>query len=429
MRVVKIVPGSGDTFYCENCLRDTALTKALRERAIDVLLVPLYLPLSNDEPQISRDVPVFFGGINVFLQQHFRLFRSTPRWLDKAFDSQWMLRMAAKREGTTRAGGMGAMTLSMIKGEEGRQAKELDRLIQWLTSIEKPDLVHLSSVMLIGLARRIKETLNVPIVAGLQDEDVWLDSLDGQYRDLCWEAIRKRLGNIDSLIVHSHFYRDLMAQRLRIDSRLLHLIHIGVDTNAYTQAALTMDPPTIGYLSKLTPSLGLGLLVDAFVTLKRIPGLQRTRLKAMGGVVGSDKDYVEALKKRLARERIAQDVEFMPESDRATRLKFLSEISVLSVPNIQGQAFGTFLLEAWAAGVPVVQPAVGAFTELVEATGGGQLYYPEQSNRLAETLAQLLRDRETTRALGLAGRDAVRRMFTVQEMADRTVSLYASLLT
>ena len=101
MKIVHIVPGAGGTFYCPNCMRDCALVRELRRQGHDVLMVPMYLPVLIDSNGITGDVPVFFGGINVFLQQKLSLFRKTPRWVDRIFDSPWMLRQAAAREGTT----------------------------------------------------------------------------------------------------------------------------------------------------------------------------------------------------------------------------------------------------------------------------------------------------------------------------------------
>ena len=132
MKVVHIVPGSGGTFYCQNCMRDGALVQALRRAGVDTVMVPMYLPMFTDGDPVQDDTPVFFGGINVWLQQQVPFFRKTPRWLDRMFDAKWMLKRAANMEGTTAAGELGAMTLSMLKGLEGNQSKETERLIEWL---------------------------------------------------------------------------------------------------------------------------------------------------------------------------------------------------------------------------------------------------------------------------------------------------------
>ena len=141
MKIVQIVPGSGGTFYCENCLRDSSLAKAFRALGHDAVLVPMYLPVFTDEPEIGRDTPVFFGGINVYLQQKFSLFRKTPRWLDRLFDSRWLLNLAAKRADvrvphviyydekdvwTRRLFPINQIAVTGILGESGRGEPETD---------------------------------------------------------------------------------------------------------------------------------------------------------------------------------------------------------------------------------------------------------------------------------------------------------------
>ncbi len=423
MRIVQILPGSGGTFYCENCLRDTALVQALRRQGQDVILVPMYLPLYTDGPDIARDVPVFFGGVNVYLQQQFGLFRRTPRWLDRLLDSRFVLGLAARQEGSTRASGMGAMTLSMLRGEDGNQAKELERLVTWLAEAEKPDLVHISTSMLLGLARRIKEVLKVPVVCSMQDEDTWIDSVEGDYPEACWEAIRERAADCDRFVTVSRFYRDAMCSRLGLSGTDVDVVPIGIDLDGY-EAAGHDGPPTIGFLSKLTPSLGLTTLVEAFMLLKQKDGLEDLQFRAMGGLTGGDKRAVAGLQRRLARVGMAEDAQFLAELDRPARIRFLKDLTVLSVPMTQGEAFGSFMVEAWAAGVPVVQPRAGAFPELVDQTGAGIIYDGETPEALAAALEPLLRDRGRARELGQRGRDAALQEYGVDKMAERMVALY-----
>lgn len=428
MKIVKIVPGSGGTFYCENCLRDTALIAALQRADVNVVMVPMYLPLLTDGAQIDESAPVFFGGINVYLQQKLALFRHTPRWVDRVFDSRPLLKLAAAMEGTTKANGMGSMTLSMIRGEEGSQAKELERLVSWLGNLPTPDAVHISTIMLVGLARRIKQELGVPVICSVQDEDVWLDYLDEPYNRTCWDAIAERTEDVDAVIAPSVFYGQVMKSRLGLDETKLHTVLNGIDLDGYRVSDLERQPPVLGYLSKMTPSLGLGKLVDAFTSLKNRPGLDTIRLRAMGGILGGDKKYVSGIRKQLAAEGCGGDADFLPEMDRASRLNFLSSLSVMSVPIPGGEALGTFVLEAWAAGVPVVEPRAGGFVELIEETGGGLLYEEDDPDGLANGIARLLTDRSLAKELGDNGRRAVLARFGVDRMAEEVVKVYDSVV-
>ena len=428
MKIVHIVPGAGGTFYCPNCMRDCALVKALRRQGHDVTMIPMYLPVLIDTDGITGDVPVFFGGVNVYLQQEFKLFRKTPRWLDKLFDSPWMLRQAAAREGSTEAAGLGPMTLSMLQGADGNQKKELDRLIHWLKEHEKPDVVHISNSLLLGLAPELKRALKVPVVCTLQDEEAWLDHIDEPYGQMCWDAMSNHANDVDGFIAVSDWYAGEMRNRMRIDRDKMRVVQLGIDLDERDPVSLSFDPPVLGYLSKMTESLGLGLLVDAFITLKKNPRLRDLKLRATGGQLGADVGYVRGLKKDLAKHGIEEDAEFLEGFDAAHRSDFLRSLSVLSVPAPQGESFGMFITEALAVGVPVVQPRVAAFPEVVEATGGGVLYDADEPGALASALESLLLDPERARELGLRGRDAVFERFGIDKMAKDFVAVYEALV-
>jgi glycosyltransferase involved in cell wall biosynthesis len=123
------------------------------------------------------------------------------------------------------------------------------------------------------------------------------------------------------------------------------------------------------------------------------------------------------LKRDFARRGLRARVRFLGSFQRSERIRFLSSLAVLSVPVPGGTAFGTFILEALAAGVPVVQPRLGGFTELVSDTAGGLLYEPNSPEALAEALAELLTDPRKAREMGEAGRRAVRARYTAASMA------------
>ena len=427
MRVVHIVPGSGGTFYCENCMRDAGLVRALRAQGHDVIMVPMYLPMFTDGSDPSSDTPVFFGGINVYLQQNFPIFRRLPRWLGRMFDAHWILKLVAKRGSSVRATGLGPMTLSMICGEDGNQAEELDRLISWLTERDTPDVVHLSNALLIGLAHRIRQELKVPVVCSLQDEDTWVDAMDEPYRTQCWEAMSARCSDIDMFVSVSHFYAERVRARLGLTDDKLRVVHIGVEEEAYREAPLSFNPPVIGYLSRLSESLGLGVLVDAFIQLKEDPRFKDVRLHATGGQTSDDSAFLTAAKRKLTRAGLSEYVTFLPEFGRDQRLDFLASLSLMSVPLPEGEAYGLFAVEAMASGVPLVEPRNGAFPELIEEPGAGILYEPNTVEALTEALALLLTDPQRTREMGKRARTAFFERFTIKRMASEMEKIYEAL--
>jgi glycosyltransferase involved in cell wall biosynthesis len=367
---------------------------------------------------------VFFGAINVYLQEKLSLFRKTPRWLDRVLDSRALLNWAAKKAGSTQATGLEEMTLSMLRGEDGRQAKELDRLVEWLRKEGRPDVVHLASALLLGLARRIKTELDVPVFCTLQDEDTWIDAMREAYVTKAWDVLRERGKDVACFVAVSRYYAERMAQQLDVPRERMRVVHVGVDPDTYEESAMSFDPPVLGYLSKMTPSLGLGVAIDAFMELKADPAFANLRFRAMGGVVGDDMEYVTGLKRALEERGWADDAEFVEDMDQQSRLDFLKSLTVLSVPVPRGEAFGLYIIEANACGVPVVQPQAGGFPELIEQTGGGLVYTPNDASALAAKLKALLSNPDRARGLGRAGRRAVREYFNVDRKAQEMVALY-----
>lgn len=424
MRVVNIIPGSGGAFYCENCLRESVVVRAMRAKGHDVIMAPMYLPVFTDDLELTKGAPVFFGGINVYLKEKIPLFRMMPRWVDRIFDSRWMLRLAAKQAGSTKAGGLGPMTMAMIRGDSAYHESETDRMLDFLLEKEQPDVVHIATIMLIGLAHRIRARTKAPIVISFQDEDGWLDALEPPYNVSCWEAIGERLEQVDRFVTVSHWYRDVILKRLPVPEDRFDVVPIGIDTQGYEAIPNPPNPPVIGYLSKMTPSLGLGLLVEALILLRKRPGLESVRLMAMGGKTGGDGAFLTSLRNRLWAEGMEGAAEFIEDFDRQTRMEFLQSLSVMCVPMPKGEAFGTFMLEAMAAGVPVLQPREGAFPEIIEATGGGWLFESGNAGTLADAMEHVLRKPEEIRAVGQRGRAAVLERFTVERMADGMAEVY-----
>lgn len=417
MKIILLVAGSGGTFYCETCLRDTDWVRVMRRRGHDVIAAPVYLPTSMEGPIAGAGTPVFFGGINVYLRERFPWLRKAPAWLTRGLDSRWLLGLAARKSGSTQASRHGRLTLSMLQGESGHHAPELERLTEWLRQEGPWDAAVLSSTLLAGLAGPLRTALGIPVLAFAHDEDTWLDALESPYAARCWAELRRAVSNIATVIAVSRTYAGAMRQRLDLPPEKIRTIYPGIDPAEYRPAAPASGPPVVGYLSKMTPSLGLGTLVDAVIRLRKQSGFHDLKLKAMGGETGDDARFIAKLKERLAAEGMPDAAEFFPGLDRPSRVGFLERLTVMSVPMPNGEAFGSFILESLAAGVPVALPAAGAFPEVVEATGGGITYAPNTAEALAAALDNLLRDREHAAALGRQGMAAVRRQFTVERMA------------
>jgi glycosyltransferase involved in cell wall biosynthesis len=409
--------------YCGGCFRDNALVAALRRAGHEALMVPLYLPLTLDEADQSAGTPIFFGGINVYLEQQSSLFARMPRWLHRVLSSPRVLRWAAGRAARTRAADVGDLTLSMLRGEEGRQARELDDLVAWLKRGRPPDVVCLSNALLAGLARQLQRELRVPVVCFLSGEDTFLDGLPESVREEAWDTLAGRARGVDVFVAPSRYYADLMSRRLGLRPAQVRVVPNGIRLEGFTPAPSSPQPPVLGYFARLCPEKGLDTLVEAYLLLRRRPAGRDLRLHVGGGCGPADEPFVRGLQRRLAEAGVAESVRFLPNVDRTGKFEFFRGLTVFSVPALYGEAFGLYLLEAWASGVPVVQPRHAAFPELIEATGGGLVCAPGDPVALADALERVIADPARARELGARGLAAVERDYSVEGMASRLVAV------
>lgn len=418
MKIVTLVPGSGGAFYCQNCVRDLSTARGLRALGADVTLAPMYLPIDPGPAADVRSAPVFYGAVNVWLEQQFPRFGQRWRRFFQWLDTRPVLRFAASRAGSTDAQGLGAMTASMLQGEEGRQAAELDRLVEWLRADGAPDVIHLSNALLLGLARRLRRDLGCAVVCSLQDEDVWMDAMSAAESAPVWRLLVERSCDADRFIAVSRAYADRMRERLGLAADRVAVVHPGVDVPE-PAAPIPDDPPVLGFFARLADGLGLDEVVEAFLILRRDPRFVRLRLRAAGGSTARDRAYIDRLRARIASAGAGTDADIGERYAPDARAEFFRSVSVVAVPSRIEDGYGLNLLESIAAGVPVVQPDRGAFPEIVAMTGGGAVYSPQTSDALAAALAPLLADPARLRELGRTGREAIRNRFTVAHAAAR----------
>jgi glycosyltransferase involved in cell wall biosynthesis len=412
--------------YCGGCFRDNALVAALRQLGHDTLMLPLYLPLTLDEANQSAGAPIFFSGVNVYLEQKVPWFRGAPAWLHRTLASPALLKLLGGIAGKTRAEEVGELTVSMLRGEEGNQAREVNELVSWLKNNHPCDVLSLSNVLLCGMVRRLKQELRAPIVCMLQGEDTFLDGLPETQRATAWKVLSERAQAIDLFIAPSRYFADLMARRLNLPAERVRVVHNGINTDGYSvqgPRSKAQGQSTLGYFARMCPEKGLELAVDVFIELKKRGRISNLKFQIGGGCGPGDEPFVEEQKGRLDAAGALADVKFFPNVSRAEKISFLESLDVFCTPALYGEAFGLYVIEAMAAGVPVVQPRHAAFPEIVETTGGGVIAEPT-ADALSDAIESLLLNPGRARALGEAGRSAVLQHFNVQRMAEAVLNVY-----
>lgn len=419
MKIIFLTPGTG-SYYCGACMRDNMLARELHHAGHDVTIAPMYLPLMLDDTAVEglEQSPIFFGGINVFLQQKLAFFRKTPAAFDRLLNAKGLLRWAARHSHMTSAREHGEMTLAMLHIESSGFRKEWEKLLDWLV-VEQPDVVCLSNALLAGFASELHMRLAAPVVTFFQGEDTFLDGLPEPYRSKCWAALAARLPDSDALIAPSRYYAAFMRERLKLAVDAIEVVHNGIRLDGYSAAAAPPALLAIGYLARMCREKGLELLVDAFLILAGNMGDTGTRLKIGGAATAGDQPLIGELKKRLAKAGLEQRVDWKPNLTREQKIEFLRSLALFSVPTTYAEAFGLYVIEAMACGVPVVQPEAAAFPEIVGTAGGGICVPTRDAGALARAWHQLLRDPAQRARLGTAGRRSVEKHFNARTMCEQ----------
>jgi glycosyltransferase involved in cell wall biosynthesis len=426
MKIVYLITGSGGSFYCGNCYRDMIYLRAIRKvPGTKASAIPLYLPPDDSTVESGLDKNVFFGAISMYLREKVPFLKNMPVFLDKIFDSAPMLKMAAKRAGTTRTEGLEEMTLNMIKGENAFPEKELQRLVDYLSKDGKPDIIHLSNALIIGLSRQIKKKMKVKIVCSLLNEDDWIDEMSEPYQSNSWKLIAREASNVDAFLTPSIYYKELFISKTGINGDNIHVVPLGFDPD------LTIDKkdnfPAIGYYCRINSQNGIDKLVDAFIELKKGNQLPDLTLHVSGGFTGDDKPLIAEQIRKIKENGLKSFVKIYPEFLGESKKDFFSNIDVMSVPVRKHDGYGLYLLEANLHGVPVIQPSTGAFPEIVARTGGGITYSPDTVSELAVSLLKVLQDNELRKKLGKEGKENVLGKLSLAKMSEELSKVYGSL--
>ena len=424
MNILFITAGAAG-MYCGSCLRDNALAAELKSRGHDVLLVPLYTPTLTDEPNVSEP-RVFFGGISVYLQQKARFFRWAPRILDRMLDAPWVIKAASSGSISTDPRSLGELTISMLRGEDGFQRKEFEKLLEWLMSEPPPGVVQLPNALLSSLAPTIRRAFKAPVHCTLQGEDLFLDGLTKAHRAEALQLIQKNADAIDRFTAVSEYYADFMAGYLSIPREKIDVVPLGISLDGFDRRtdAQPDRPFTVGYLARIAPEKGLFALCEAYVRFRQMPGVAAARLEVAGYLAPDQQNYLADAERRLTNAGLTAEFAYRGALDREQKIAFLRGLDVFSVPTVYVEPKGLFLLEAMACGVPVVQPRHGAFPEMIAKTSGGILVEPDDVSGLADGLYRLWKNAELRDQLGRNGFDGVRAHYSVSRSADRMLDVY-----
>jgi len=417
-----IITAGGAGMFCGSCMHDNTWARALHSAGVEVSLIPLYTPIRVDEEN-QTSAPIFFGGINTYLNDRSSIWRHLPRFMTRWLDSPAIINRATRGAVGNNAAELGSMTLSMLTGEAGPHRKAGEELADYVAHL-KPDVVCFSNSILSGSLRTLRRRYSGRIFCVLQGDDVFLDGLIEPYRRQVMSQLIERASEFDGYIAHSRFYRDYMSRYLKLPVEKFLELPLAIDCGNHNGRPKSEvgHPPTVGYFARICPEKGLDLLVESVLRLKNdIPGIQLR----VGGYLGSQhRAYFESVQSQAAPLGAAFEYIGSPEKHE-DKVEFFKTVDVFSVPARFQEPKGLYVLEAWANGIPVVLPDHAAFPELVASTGGGLITRPNDSEALASSLRQVLQNSDLRRELADAGYQGVRRRHDMPVLADATKSAFA----
>jgi len=424
-KIVYITAGAGG-MYCGSCLRDNALVGGLQEMGWDATLLPLYTPIRVDDEDRSID-QLFFGGINVYLQQKIPLFRHLPGFFDRWLDNPKFIQRVAAKSMSMNPKDLGAMTLSMVKGEDGFQKREVGKLVSWLRDIAKPDIICLTNLLVSGCVPALKRELHdVPVFVTLQGDDVFLNELEAPWQGQVLDEMKKLADQADGLITFSEYYSDEMAKLLEVPQSRFHITPLGINVSEFDDVWETRDQTAaknvIGYFARICPEKGFDLLIDAYIKLaKSHPDIV---LKTGGWLSEKDQEFFNRQTEKIKAAGLDDRFEYIGSPDGDGKKAFLKETGVFCVPARFLEPKGIYLLEAMACGIPVIAPNRGAFPDIINASKGGRLFESENVADLVDKLAAFFEKEKPDIPYGKNGRKWVCENNDQMAMAKGTAAIF-----
>ena len=429
LKIASITAG-GAGMFCGSCMQDNTLAATLLSQGVEFTLLPTFTPTRTDEANVSTNT-VFLGGINIYLEQRWRWYRNAPRWLRRSFDRPWLLRALSKLALETRSNDDGKLAISLLRGEAGHHQAEMQDLVSFIATELQPDVVSLTNLLIAGFVPALRERSDARITVTLQGDDIFLDSLTEPDRQLALVEMRRIAALVDGFITFSDDYRTRMAELFDIPIDRITVVPLGLGAPEVFKRpvkAPTSSPPTLGYLARICPEKGFDRLIDAFLLLRRMPGTEELRLRFGGWLGASDRPFYESQMLRLRDAVGSEAFDHVELPDRATKVHFLHSIDIFSVPTRYQEPKGLYILEALAAGVPVVQPDHGSFTETLNRTGGGVLVPPGDASALASAINALLLDPERRQQMAREAERGVIDHHTSERMAQATLANWHRLI-
>jgi len=262
------------------------------------------------------------------------------------------------------------------------------------------------------------------VVCSLLNEDDWIDDMAEPWQSRAWEMIGRESVYVDHFITPSNYYRQLFISKTGVKGDNIHVIPLGFDPEPPYGERNTNRPPALGYFSRISQHNGFDKLTDAFIELKTKYSMHDLGFHVCGGYTGIDKAFISDQIRKIRDHGFQKSIRIYPEFQGNKKMEFFNNVDVISVPVRKYDGYGLYILEANSSGIPVVQPATGAFPEIIATTGGGITYQPDTVEELSSSLHRLLTDRELAAKLGQTGKERVLTKLSIEKMSAGMYEVY-----
>jgi glycosyltransferase involved in cell wall biosynthesis len=250
------------------------------------------------------------------------------------------------------------------------------------------------------------------------------------WRSKAWKMIAKEAVYVNRFVTPSNYNKQQFIAKTGLKGDNIHIVPLGFDPEEpFSPIIKTPHPPAIGYFCRISYHNGLDKLIDAFIDLKTKKSIPDLMLNVCGGFTGVDKPFISTQIKKIREHGLQKSMRIYPEFQGNKKMEFFNDVDVISVPVRKYDGYGLYILEANSSGIPVVQPATGAFPEIIAMTGGGITYSPDNIEELSSALLRLLTDRQLASDLGETGRINVRSVLSLDRMSDGLSEVYDTLST
>ncbi len=233
-------------------------------------------------------------------------------------------------------------------------------------------------------------------------------------------VVRPWLERISGRIAVSDFARRVQVEHLGGDAVIIpNGVHVDAFASGPVHPAADGPAPTIGFLGRFDePRKGLPTLLEAMRTVVRRHPTARLLIAGRG-----DADAL----RRLVGADLRPHVELLGEISEADKAAFLRSVDVYCAPNLLGESFGVVLIEALAAGAPIVASDLDAFARVLDGGSAGVLVPRGDAAALGEVLGDLLADPERRARLTARGAE-VARAYDWPVLAARILAVYETVV-